>query len=911
MVADTVTMIIVKPVNGVALRTLNRTVVGALAVIAITALVSSSVLAGVYGKISGTIRNINGSEPLVGATVRVVGTSLVTQTDEDGEYFIINVPVGKYELAVSHLGFGVLIKKEVRILVDLTTPVDFELQSAPVELKKQTIVTASAPVIQRDQTSSKVIFTSDRIRNLPNIVSVQSILSNYPGVVVDSKDTIHVRGSRSGQLSYYLDGFSILDPFVSEAGMRIMPSALEELSLTSGGFAAEYGEAQSGVVNAVTREGGSVYRGGMRTFQGATHSYDVQTGKWNSLDFSKNRSLSFDFSGPIPGLPGERFSFFSAGEYFRDYGYLPHDWKTSYTATTKLSMQPVPQMRIRMDGSYSKVDGAIYRHRDQNGASFDFDLNGLPMMESESYLAGVSANYIPGERTMWSIGVNRFSTWTLTSPKHLFGTHWDLWPGYSEDSNGVYNGTIQNDNYVNQRDFADPYELTGFMTGDRFDPTYSYRKSVNNSVTAAWVQQVSKTNQIKAGLSWDFYHVNRDSKKFYNSKPYTEWYDSKPVYMSLYMQDKLEYQRFVINAGLRYDYRNPDMSYKHYQLEDGTLGSTWVDAKAKKTLSPRFGVSFPVSEKTVMHANYGFYFQTPTYKYLYMNVAGDLTSGLPLLGNPDLKPEKTVSYELGVDHLAGDVLRLDVTAYYKNISDLVTTRKAFVHGSNPVTYFTNQDYGSATGVDIAIERLKLDGFVSGSISYGYMVARGIGSNAMEPYYTYITKNTDTLAPVREYPLDFDQRHTLTAFVEMRFPQNWHGKFLGLPIPGGWGLTTIGYLGSGLPYTKSDDKGTRLGERNEGRLPAYSSVDMRFNKDLVLGRNDNMLTFFVEVENLFNRRNVLAVYPSTGLPDDDGFRNTTGLALDQEQLDELNHLYDHDPQNYSSPRMVRLGLEYRF
>ncbi|MBI5267736.1 MAG: TonB-dependent receptor [candidate division Zixibacteria bacterium] len=900
-----------KSVNGVTLSTLNRTVMGALAVAILTAVVSSSALAGVYGKISGTIRNHSTGDPLVGATVKVQGTNLATETDADGEYFIINVPVGKYDLVVSHVGFDGVVKKGVRILVDLTTPVDFDMASAPVELNRQSIVNADAPVIQRDQTASKVIFTADRLRNLPNINSVQSVLTNYPGVVIDKAEGLHVRGGRSGQVAYYVDGFSVQDPFVAQAGMRIMPASLEELSLTSGGFAPEYGEALSGIVNAVTREGGAAYKGGVRTYQGATHVYDVTVGRWESLNLNQNRSLSFNLSGPIPGLPGERYSFFTSGEYYRDYGYLPHDWKTSYTATTKFSMQPIAKMRIRAVGSYSKVDGAVYTHRDVNGASFDFALDGLPMMKSESYLAGLSANYVPAERTMWSISISRFSTWTLTSPKHLFGTHWELWPGYSVDSNGVYNGTIQDNNYVNDRNYADPYELTGFMTGNRFDPTYSYRKSVDNSVTATWIQQMSKTNQIKSGVSLDLFHVNRDSKKFYNSKPYSEFYDSEPVYFSWYAQDKLEYQRFVINAGLRYDYRDPDMAYRHYHMDNGTLASVWEEATAKKTLSPRFGVSFPVSDKTVMHANYGVYYQTPTYRYLYMNVAGDLTSGLPLLGNPDLKPEKTVSYELGVDHLVGDYLRLDVTAYYKDFSDLVTTRKAFVHGSYPVTHFTNQDYGTATGFDIEIERLKVNGYVSGSISYGYMVARGIGSNAMEPYYTYITNNSDTLAPVNEYPLDFDQRHTLTTVVEVRFPQNWRGRFFGIPVPGGWGLTTVGYLGSGLPYTKSDDKGTRLGSRNEGRLPASSSVDMRFNKDVILGRSHNMLTFFVEVENLFNRHNVLAVYPSTGLPDDDGFRNTTGLALDQKQLDDLNRLYDRDPQNFSSPRTVRLGLEYSF
>lgn len=897
--------------NGVILRTCIKSFAGALAVLGVTVAVSSSALAGVFGKISGAVVNGQDNAPLVGATVRVVGSNLVTKTDEDGEYFIINVPVGQYDLSVTHVGYETIIRKAVRILVDLTTPVDFDLQSVVIDLKRQTVVHASAPVIQRDQTASKVIFTAERLRSLPSIVSVQSVLSNYPGVVIDEKDELHVRGGRSGQVSYYLDGFSIQDPFVAQAGMRIMPTAIEELSLTSGGFTAEYGEALSGVVNAVTREGGASYRGSVRTYQGATHPYDVTTGTWNQLDINQNRSVSFNVSGPLPGLQGERYSFFAAGEYLRDYGYLPHNWNISYTGMAKLSMQPLPRLKVRTDVSYSKVDGAVYRHRDQNGASFDFNLDGLPVLKKESYLGGVSANYSPSERTIWSVSASRFSTYTLTSPKHLMGIYWRDWPGYKEDANGIYNGTVHQNTYLNNRDYSDPYELSGFMLGPRFDPSYVYSKATVNSATATWVQQITKTNQIKVGMTYDQYHVKRDSKKFYNDKPYTEFYDCRPTYISAYAQEKLEYQRFVINAGLRWDYRNPDISFMKYELTNSQWVGQWMKADTKSQVVPRFGVSFPISEKTVMHANYGMYYQSPIYRYLYINVAGDISTGLPLLGNPNLKPEKTVSYELGMNHLVGDDLRVEMTAYYKNISDLVTTRRLFTVPGTSITYFTNDDYGSATGIDISLERLKLNGFVSGSISYGYMVARGIGSNALEPYYTYLTSSEDTLAPVTEYPLDFDQRHTITAMFDLHFPRNWKGHVFGLPVPGAWGLTLVGYLGSGLPYTKSDDKGTRLGERNEGRLPAYSSVDMRFNKDMFLGANGNMLTFFVEVENLFDRRNVLNVYARTGLPDDDNIRNTTGLALDQNQLDQLNNLYDHDPQNYGPPRTVRLGLEFSF
>jgi outer membrane receptor protein involved in Fe transport len=897
------------------LRTQIKVVVAALSILIAWSLLCAPATAGVYGKISGSVQGAKNHEPLVGATVRVIGTSLATKTDEDGEYFIINVPVGRYDLSVTYVGYESIIKKDVRILVDLTTPVDFEAQSVAIELKTQTVVRASAPVIQRDLTASRVIFTSDRLRNLPNIVSVQSILSNYPGVVMDKKDSLHVRGGRTGQVSYYLDGYSIQDPFIAQAGMRIMPTALEELSLTSGGFSAEYGEAQSGVVNAVTRQGGSTYRGSLRMYQGATHPYDVTTGEWQALTFNQNRAASFNLSGPIPGLNGERYAFFAAGELFRDFGFLPHDNKKSFTGTSKFTIQPLPRLKINADVSYSHTDGQVYRHRDVNGASWDFNLNGLPVMENESYLAGLSTNFVPNERAMWTLTVHQFSTYTLQSPKSLMGSYWRDWPGYSEDSTGKYNGTLQ-DNYTRNLDYSNPYELTGFLTGTKFDPTYSYRKAVDNSATLTWIQQLSKTNQTRMGVAYDRYHVKRDAKQFYNASPYTEYYDCHPTYVSAYAQDKLEYATFVINAGVRLDYRNPDISYmkenvvKRANRLDSVYG-VWTKASSKSRLAPRFGVSFPVSEKTVLHANYGVYYQTPLYRYMYMNLTGDISTGLPLLGNPDLRPEKTVSYELGMDHLVGDYLRMDVTAYRKNISDLVTTRELARIGSTTLTQFTNDDYGTATGIDVSLERLKLNGFISGSVSYGYMVARGIGSSAMEPYYTYLTSSEDTLAPVTEYPLDFDQRHTLTAVFDMRFPREWKGHFFGLPVPGGWGLTMVGYLGSGLPYTKSDSKGSRIGGRNEGRLPAYSSVDMRFNKDMFVGRADNMLTFFVEIDNLFDRHNVLNVYSRTGLPDDDYVRSGTGLALDQNQLDKLNSLYDHDPQNYSAPRTVRLGLEYSF
>ncbi len=867
--------------------------------------------AGVSGKISGVVETTETGAPIVGATVKVANTSLTTKTDEDGEYFIIDVPIGKYDMIVSHVGFETLTKKQVRVLVDLTTPVDFTIAEVAIELPDEMVVYAANPLIQKDLTASRVIFTEERLKNLPNVQSVQAILSNYPGVVVDRNSSMHVRGGRSGQVSYYYDGFSVQDPFTANAGIRIMPMALEELSLTSGGFTSEYGEALSGVVSAVTREGNSQYRGKIRLFQGATHQYDVSTAKWSDLSLVTNRSGSFNLSGPLPWLNSERYTFFSAGEYVRDDGYLPHNWYSSYTGTAKLSAQPIPKLKMKTNLTYQTREGATYSHSDNNKVSYDFNLDGLPVFDGEAYLFGLAGNYVANERAIISFTYNQFYTQTQFTPQHLKGVHWSEWPGYSEDEDGVYNGTLDDDNYLGASvyDNTNPLHVSRFTTGDDFQPTYQYQKSRYDSFVFGLLHQINKTNQIKAGVEYRKYDVEWDFKQFYNSQPYGEYYTNAPFIASGYLEDKLEYSDFIINLGIRFDYRDVDIAYNYTPTD---TVARYKEADTKTRFSPRFGLSFPVSEKSVLHFNYGIYYQAPLYQYLYTNLDGESGSGLPLFGNPDLNPEETISYELGLDHLIGENLRLDVTAYYKDVNELVAARKDTVFaGTSTLTKYANDDYGTVTGVDLSLDLRPGNGYLSGSLSYGYMIAKGNGSYANEAYYTYLTSTTDTLPPITEYALDFDQRHTVTAVLDYRVPNSWKGNLFGLSIPGAWGVSLAGYLGSGLPYSKTDADGNRLGGRNESRLPTKNSVDMRFNKDFIIGRDSRALTFFVEVDNLFDRRNVINVYSRTGLPDNDAQSQQAGLALNQEELDHYDYLSDHNPQNYSAPRSVRTGFEFSF
>ncbi|MEA3297133.1 MAG: TonB-dependent receptor, partial [candidate division Zixibacteria bacterium] len=475
-------------------------------------MIPSRLDAGVSGKISGQVIDAESGEPIVGATIRIAEVNLGTMTDEEGDYFIINMPIGKHDVSVSSVGFEGIVKKDVRVLVGLTTPVDFTMQSEVVELDQNITVYASNPIIQQDLTESKVIFTSDRLENLPNIVTVQSVLTNYPGVVVGREEQLHVRGGRSGQVAYYFDGFSVQDPFYNTMGFRVMPSALEELSLSSGGYTAEYGDALSGVVSAVTKDGGPKYHGNMRVYEGATSCYDVNTGDWGSLEQAGNRSLSFNLSGPVPGASAMRLTFFTAGEFLKDETSLPVNGTDAYTWTAKIAAQPLHNLTVKTNVTVYDASGGVYTHRDVNGISYDFNLDGSTAFEKKAYLVGLRSNYNFSENMILSASINRFRTYTKQAPSHLMDVYWTEWPGYSEDADGIYDGTIDDDNYLGYRDFNDPTQTIGFTEGDDFCPLFRMREAIYNSGKLSLLNQLNKIHQIKGGVEIRRYDISWDSK---------------------------------------------------------------------------------------------------------------------------------------------------------------------------------------------------------------------------------------------------------------------------------------------------------------------------------------------------------------------------------------------------------------
>jgi outer membrane receptor protein involved in Fe transport len=364
---------------------------------------------------------------------------------------------------------------------------------------------------------------------------------------------------------------------------------------------------------------------------------------------------------------------------------------------------------------------------------------------------------------------------------------------------------------------------------------------------------------------------------------------------AFYVQDKIEVRDgFIINAGLRFDYYNPngfgpvvyypenpaelaDPSRRRELTADDKVPSRWQ-------ISPRIGISHPITERDKIHFYYGHFFQRPDMRYLFEN-SNDLVKAFLYttnvdIGNPRLRPEKTVSYEVGWDHLFGDELRLGVTGYFKDITNLVAALDYdFAGSAEPFQAYGNLDYANVRGLEFTLETIGIRA-IGGMINYSYAFADGRSSS--------VFRSNGEIVPRRLDPLDWDVRHKINANILLRSTgiiQEYIGDAE---------MNFVVTVRSGYPYTRNTrDVFPLFALRNDGRLPWSKNVDMRFRKGFSIAGVD--FSVLAEVRNLFNWINVSYIA---------GGRE--GIA-EFEQTGDPTGPYDH-PTTWTRPRVYRLGLE---
>lgn len=450
--------------------------------------------------------------------------------------------------------------------------------------------------------------------------------------------------------------------------------------------------------------------------------------------------------------------------------------------------------------------------------------------------------------------------------------------------------------------------------------------------------------------------------EFWN--PSRSYYLNKPKEFSAYIQDKIEYGDMILNFGIRYDYfdpnsfvptnphepylfnpRNPmldsllsddrinellNISWgdtSHYVVSIDGLDTTyytyadygdypdqetfedkkgWFKRTTKKSLiSPRLGVAYPISDKGVIHFSYGYFFQIPNFELLFTNPGYKMTetgSTFGIYGNPDLKPQKTLSYELGLQQELIPGIKLEVTGYYRDVRDWVAT-------GIPITlttianYYTyvNKDYSNVRGVIFTLFKLYSEHY-SWHIDYTFQVAEGSNS-APDEEWGSVESDTNDEPKRMIIPLDWDQSHTLNANL-----------FVGNDNSG---ATLLFQFGSGYPYTPEFVQGVSSGQniatslpQNSRRKPMSINFDLKLYRDIYI-KQGGRGRIFMNIQNIFDTKNENTVYGDTGRAGKTIYE-ANAILREQGSPEPLRpntiQEYYNRPDWYSTPRNIQFGIE---
>jgi len=481
-----------------------------------------------------------------------------------------------------------------------------------------------------------------------------------------------------------------------------------------------------------------------------------------------------------------------------------------------------------------------------------------------------------------------------------------------------YLGNMHN-GYYYDRDIFNVY--TYGPGRPRSHKSISSHSSVEFQMNTQWTIR----NAAKFGFKATASTMDYRDIQFANQNPYFDSYYYEPLSGSAYAENTFENNDFILMTGLRWDYFDPNVQSLKTSLlvDEGVVERQPADIKLK--LSPRLGINFNASDKTAIYTNYGYFVQFPQYSEMYQNVYADISSGLPLVGNPNITPEETIQYQFGLAHKFSESLSLEIVSFFKDQMNLATNRTypVLIDGQvATVTVMEMEDYAKIKGIEF---KLKLNNFsnFTGDIDYTWMSAKGTGSSNREYYYLYIF-DSDRPLPVKEYPMEFDLTHSVKFNLNYYLPKKNNSSFTG-KFFSDWNFNFQGNLSSGAPYTPTDIYG-KAQEIGSKRMPGYKSLDMRVEKYF------NKFSAYFDIRNLFNWINITYVYSYSGEPDTNGRPPVFERSRYTQYIGDTNPItgniissaeeaYDshltlwksllNNPYNYSSARFFHFGINLWF
>ncbi|MCF8306420.1 MAG: TonB-dependent receptor [Ignavibacteriales bacterium] len=932
-------------------------------------------LYGSTGKIAGTVIEKETGEPLPFANVMIEGSTLGAATDLEGNFVILNVKPGVYSVTASIVGYQKQTITDVRVSSGFTTKLAFSLSSGSINLPAVIVQGERNPLIRQDNTNPTVSITSETIDELP-VDQISDILRLQAGVAVGNDGQLHFRGGYGNEVAYTLNGVSLNDPYGNNSAIGLATNAVQEVSVSTGTFSAEYGNALSGIVNYVTKEGSDKYTFSLRAYGGDYVS--GRTSLFNNIDDIDplNRARTeLTFGGQIPEIPQAKF--FISGVFENSKGYIygnriynPYD---SYLTVTEFptgdprkgtsSSSPYYFNPYGTDSTGLPTgDGDIVPLNTSRNINLQGNLSykftpTLKLKFESVFEDGVSngggglgtyeSKYNPDALgKSYSRSYHNALEFTHTVSQYMFYT---LQASYTDNYGKYYLYEDYDDpRYLPSSIYERTLGNTIFITGGT-DNLRFFRQTTTKGIKGDLVAQLFGNHEVKFGFEGRFFDMNVESYSVEIGKfdpnaegnfgslstfdmfdPTTQiirripsdtslytYYERKPSSFSAYLRDKIELSSsMILNLGLRYEYFNPNAYYndnlsEEYQTElEGSMFQNLKKASVKHMLSPRFSVSYPITDQGIIRFSYGHFYQNGSLSSLYRNPNFFTRLGAtPSFGNPDVEPQKSVQYEMGLLQGLTNDLRLELTGYYKDVTNYIYTQSVFTSRGKEYSVLTNLAYTNVRGVTLSLfKRRSTESMVQAGLDYTFQIAEGNRTAPQEDLFFSEVSGKQT--EVFLVPLDFDRQHIINATVNLIEPNDWTLGF-------------VAYYQTGTPYTPSLPAQlvpiTFI--QNSASRPTQWNIDMKFEKYFTW--NNIKYSVFLQVDNIFDTEREVSVYASSGraltnveqiLNDyqfDDLRRRINNGDPGLIPLSQVDNYYSQRPQNVGRPREVRVGFSVVF
>ncbi len=868
-------------------------------------------------------------------------------TDSEGLFTISGIAPGTYDVKAQYLGYKPGGQAGIVVVAGKTVTVNFQLEDVIVREEKEVVVSAERRLVEARVGATVRSVSANEIRNMP-VTTVSDVLQKQAGISTDAEQ-MHVRGGRADEAVFMINGVANRDLVTgqSTAG-QLNARSVGEINVNTGGYDVKFGNALSGVIDIHLKEGSEKFQTGVTT---ATGSYGGRM--WQVVTSGRDpvwTPLLRVFGIKLPGtltsivdvsgsLYETRYSYLGRNDGLIGSTILPpflHPRLHSSYEDSFFGMKfTYPDMwSPSEDNRWAGRYGLFWKPNDHDKLSYTFSKRiAIDQGFSRTFLTSNGDQGDPAYPWIWDHRIDHAPT--IFEDNVQSSLQWRR----TLSTTGYTEAQVSRYFYAQRQDvggkmwgqFVEPDDRGSFPVGDPRRDDYFYdtgdKYQWADRRTTSWgltwnITQRLHHNELEAGIEHQFQTVQYLDIEYpwiYDQNGLGQSHDQWQVHPwvgDLFVRDRLEYEGFIANVGLRADYwaigREAEQALADTTRHniaaterDGFYSEThsFFGRRMKLHISPRVMVAHPITENSSFFFNYGEFTQNPQYQYVYSKLTSISSESFPTQGNPNLNPQVAVNYEVGAKHQFLPTAAANLTFFVKDVYDYPSsTRIDPVSGTNIQSYFVylNGHFSRSKGIEIELEK-KRSHHWAGKLSYTYQQTKGKSSNPNEEKALQEIGGSSETRLSEEF-VSWNRPHKLTGNFDLRFEEQ---APRGMPWLRRVGVNVFVQGEAGRAYTPQDISGSNpIGLPYSMNAPMQITTDLKVNRWFKLA--NRRFDISLQGTNLFGNQLIYRVDPITG----------KGYVYGQGKFDPNrfnltpNYLTGtlNDPSNYGPGAQWRLQLD---